>query len=120
MKQKGENFLSMLKFLILGYFISGLLLLLLALFLYKWDLPKPAINAGVIVVYVLSVFGMGFVAGKVKQRRKFLWGLLLGGAYFCILACISFILVKSPCHGGNVITTLCLCLGGGMLGGMLS
>ena len=50
-----------------------------------------------------------------------MWGLLMGIAYFVVLAVVSLAVKKSPDTLGNsFFTTLALCAGGGMLGGMIS
>lgn len=54
----------LLKFLITAYAITTALLLLLALFVYKCYLPDKAVNACIIVIYILSTFLAGFLSGK--------------------------------------------------------
>jgi putative membrane protein (TIGR04086 family) len=73
----------------------------------------------IIAIYVLSTFFAGFIAGRKMQSRKFLWGLMMGVLYFVILAVMSLI-VNGPegSLGNSFFTTLILCCGGGMLGGM--
>ena len=78
-------------------------------------------TAGIIVIYVLSTFVGGFILGKLKRVKKFLWGLIMGVLYFVLLFLISFVVYRSfDGNGTNVMTTLLLCAGGGMLGGMLA
>ena len=72
-------------------------------------------------IYILVTFLAGFLAGKREGARKFLWGLLMGCLYFIILTLVSLIVN----HGmgelsSGFFTTLVLCAGSGMLGGMLS
>ena len=59
--------------------------------------------------------------GKLVGEKKFLWGILLGLLYFLLLLGISLAVnhdLKNP--EMNLVTTLVLCVGGGMLGGMVS
>lgn len=104
-----------------AYLISGAMLLLLALLLYKLHFDNSKITIGVILIYVFSCFIGGFLAGKKIHTQKFLWGLLLGILYFLILAVISGI-SRSGTHiePKEMITTLLICVGSGMAGGMLS
>lgn len=103
------------------FIISGLLLLLLALLLYKMELSESVVKIGIIVIYVLSGVAGGFLMGKIMKEQKFLWGLAAGAIYFILLFLISA-LVK----GGfdmeltKVITTMILCGASGMAGGMIS
>lgn len=103
------------------FIISGLLLLLLALLLYKMELSESVVKIGIIVIYVLSGVAGGFLMGKIMREQKFLWGLAAGAIYFILLFLISA-LVK----GGfdmeltKVITTMILCGASGMAGGMIS
>jgi putative membrane protein (TIGR04086 family) len=55
------------------------------------------------------------------QDRRFLWGLLTGSLYFCVLAALTLIVNHGLQDVGNhFFTTLMICSGAGMLGGMLS
>lgn len=112
---------QMLKALLCAYIVTGIMLLALTLLLYKLGLSEGNVNAGIILTYVLSTFSGGFVAGKLMKVKKFLWGLLAGILYFVLLLLIS-VGVYHSLQGAvaNVLTTLALCAGGGMLGGMVS
>lgn len=84
-------------------------------------LPDNKITIGIIVIYCLSTLISGFIAGKVKKSKKFLWGLLIGCTYFIILAILSFIISKELFSNEDMILpALISSAGGGMLGGMLS
>jgi putative membrane protein (TIGR04086 family) len=110
-----------LKSLICAYVFTGILLLILTLLLYKWNLDEGKVTAGIILIYVISTFIGGFVAGKLAKVRKFAWGLTIGILYFALLLIVSFGIYRSLQGGGaNVLTSFLLCAGGGMLGGMLS
>ena len=118
--QKGTAALSLLKCLLLSYIFTALMLLLLAFLLFKLGLSEEIVSIAIIGIYVASTFLGGFIAGKRLQNRKFIWGLLVGCAYFGVLAAVS-ILVNQPVSelGDSVLTTFILCGAGGMLGGML-
>lgn len=113
--------LSILKILLLMYMITGILLVILAGLLYKLQLSESVVSAGVVIIYVVSGFLGGFVAGKIMKTRKFLWGMVLGGCYFLILVVGSIAFQ----HGigmeiSRVFTTFILCIASGMIGGMAS
>ena len=111
----------MVKAILCAYIVTGIMLLVLTLLLYKMRLSEQNVNARIILTYVISTFSGGFVAGKLMKRRKFLWGLLLGVLYFVLLLVIS-IGVYHSLDGEmvNLLSTFALCAGGGMLGGMVS
>lgn len=113
--------LFLLKTLLFSYILTGILLALLAFLLYKVGLGEKAVTIAIIVIYVAATFFGGFMAGKKLKSRKFLWGLILGAAYFLVLSALSLSVGQEGLQMGNsFLTTLVLCAGGGMLGGMLS
>ena len=108
-------------FLLLSFLITIGGLLLLALLLYKIPLSESAVNIGIIVIYILSTFLTAFICGRKMQKKKFLWGFILGSAYFLVLLAISFLTNQSnPIIGTNVLTSFMICAGAGTLGGMLA
>lgn len=108
-----------LVFLLLSYVLTGIMLLVLTFLLYRFQLSGKAVSAGVIVIYIASTFLGGFLAGKKAKTRKFIFGLMMGIGYFAVLAVLTFL---TGCGGSGTgfLTSLMLCAGGGMLGGMLS
>ena len=112
---------DILKALLCAYVMTGILLLILTVLLYKAGLSEENINAGIILTYVISTFSGGFVIGKLAGVKKFLWGLLLGIMYFVLLLLISLGIYHSlQSDMMNLVTTFLFCAGGGMLGGMVS
>lgn len=108
-------------FLLLSYLLTLGGLLLLALLLYKIPLSESAVNIGIIVIYILSTFLTAFICGKKMQKKKFLWGFLLGASYFLVLLVISLLTNQSNVIlGTNVLTSFMICAGAGTLGGMLA
>ena len=123
--EKKNPAMVMAKSLMLMYVISGVLLLLLALFLYNLELSEATVRIGIIVIYILSGFTGGIWIGKQMQDRKYLWGLLNGGIYFVLLFLVSVIVRWGMGEAVEielvrVLTTLLLCAVSGMAGGMLS
>lgn len=120
-REGGAKGVWLLKALLCAYVVTGILLLLLTLLLYKFNLDEGKVTGGIVVVYVMSTFVGGLVAGKLFKVRKFIWGLTMGILYFALLMLISLGVYRSmQGSGANVLTTFLLCAGGGMLGGMVS
>nr|MBQ8253234.1 TIGR04086 family membrane protein [Lachnospiraceae bacterium] len=112
---------TFLKLLLASFVISVALLFLLAFFLYKFRLSDDIVTAAIIIIYVISNFLAGFMAGKVAKQQKYLWGLGIGTAYFIVLCLVSFLVRQSFAGlGQDFLMTMFLCLGSGMLGGMVS
>lgn len=119
--ERGTQVFQIMKALLASYIVTGILLFVVTFFLYKFEWDEQMVTAGIIVIYVVSTFVGGFILGKIKKARKFLWGLVMGVLYFALLFLISFGVYRSfDGNGTNVITTFLLCAGGGMLGGMLA
>lgn len=108
-------------FLLLAYVITTVGLMILAYLLFKFPLGESAVSVGIIIIYILSTFLSSFICGKKCKNRKFLWGLCIGSAYFIILLLLSLLMNESVVSlGTNVMTSLLICAGSGMLGGMLA
>lgn len=120
-KKYMPQILFTLKCLLFSYILTGGFLLLLAFLLYKLHLSEKVVNVFLILIYVATSFFAGFITGKKKRTRKFFWGALMGGLYFAVLFVISAVINRSfPQLSPEFTTTMLLCVGGGMLGGMLS
>lgn len=120
-KNHVERSLFLLKCLSFAYILTAALLALLALLVYRFALSEKLVSVVIIAIYVGTTFFGGWMAGKRLQKRKFLWGLLVGCLYFFVLAALSLIVNHSfQDVAVNFLTVLALCAGGGMLGGMFS
>lgn len=124
MRKKEQNevwIMWMVKALLAAYVVTGILLIILALALYKFELNEGAVTAGVTAVYLISTFTGGLVVGKLAKVRRFLWGIVLGILYFALLLLVTVGIYRTF-HGSNteILVTFALCAGGGMAGGMIS
>lgn len=120
-EKKESKGIWLLKALLAGYVVTGILLMILALLLDKIDLDEQKVTVGIVATYVISTFVGGFIMGKLVEEQKFIWGLVLGVIYFLLLFAVSFAVNHQlQSNGTNLVTTLLLCAGGGMLGGMVS
>lgn len=118
---KKEVVVCMTVYLLIALCIAALGVSIIALLLYKLQLPLQVVTVAVIVLYILATGVAGFLAGKKMQVHRFMWGLMMGCAFYLILLIASYVY-----HGAgtvasqSLLTTFLLCAGGGMLGGMLS
>lgn len=112
---------AVLRSLLFAYAVTGVLLLFLAFLLFQFDLGEKALAAGVVSIYVAACLLGGFMAGKIMRKDKYLWGVLVGVAYYFLLLSVSFAVQgKWDMSLQHALTTFFMCLGGGALGGMLS
>lgn len=117
----GKKLGILVKGLIFSYAVTGILLAILAFLVFKFELAESVTDMAIIAIYVIVTFLGAFIIGKRIKEQKFLWGLLLGMLYILIITVVAVIIG----HAFNVtstanITTAALCIGGGLLGGMLS
>lgn len=119
--KRSVNPVFFMKVFVFSYVLTAVLLLLLALLLYKCRISETIVNIGIIVIYIAVCFLAGLITGKKMKCRKYLWGALTGAVYFGILAVLSLLLHKGTGQlSGSFWSTLFLCTASGMLGGMLS
>ena len=117
----GLPVLFLLKCLLFSYILTGGLLMLLALMVYRFGLSEKTVSAVIVFIYIGATFFAGFVTGKKQKTRKFMWGLLMGVLYFMVLVILSLVVNHSfKDVASNFFSVLALCAGSGMLGGMLS
>lgn len=117
---KTGTILQVIKGVVLAYVVSAVILLALAFFMFQWDVSEGFVRGGIIFAYVLSCFISGMVVSKYHSGRKYLWGLLMGAAYYVILLITSMICNRAVFMSiPGILPALFLCLFGGMLGGML-
>lgn len=115
-----ERIVALLKCLMAAYLITGVLLLAVAGLLYKFSLSENVVDISIIVIYCISSLLAGLFFSKGAPSHRFIWGMAAGAAYFVIICAVSavaepgFVPLSNSC-----ITTLLICLGSGMLGGML-
>ncbi|RDU24007.1 TIGR04086 family membrane protein [Anaerosacchariphilus polymeriproducens] len=120
--EKNKSRLSMVfKALFLAYIVTGILLIVLTALLFKMELREGQVTVGIMAIYIFAGFVAGFAMGKSSKSQKFLWGLMLGGAYFGILVAASYC-INRGLDGDlkEIVTTFVMCVGSGMLGGMVS
>lgn len=112
---------DMLRILFLMYFVTMALLLLLAFLLYKTDLSETVFKIWLMAVYIISGFLGGFLIGKRRKNKKFLWGFFMGAVYYLLLIAVSLLLHKGiDSDVMHLLTTAVFCLASATVGGMVS
>ena len=117
----GRSAATMLLGLILSCIVTTVILLILAFVMLKLQPENGMIEIGILVTYAVSCFLGGWYCGRRMEKRKFLWGMLLGVLYFLLLFLISGMGDRAIQSGiAQGLGALALCAGGGMFGGMLA
>ncbi|MCM1123034.1 MAG: TIGR04086 family membrane protein [Eubacterium sp.] len=116
-----EKAVFVTKCMLAAYILTAGLLLLLAFMLYRFGLSEKVVSICIIGIYIVVTFAAGLLAGKRAGRKKYLWGLAMGVAYYAILVIVSLVVNRGLQDvAGNMVTVFFLCAGSGMLGGMIS
>ena len=119
--QKNIKVIWWIKSLLASYIDTGILLLVLTFFMYKFELNEKIVSAAIVGIYVVSTLIGGMIIGKLTKSKRYLWGMVLGIIYFVLLLLITLGVYRTL-NGDSVsiVTSLILCAGGGMTGGMIS
>ena len=124
-EMSGKNKLDYVKdifvSLVGGYGLTFLGIVILALLLLMFQISEDMVDVGIILIYILACLGTGIIMGKRTKLKKFFWGMIGGGMYFCVLLIMSMLLHNSlGGEGRDLLTVLFICVGSGTLGGMIS
>ncbi len=115
-----ERVISLLKGVLIAYIITVVMLFFMAFLLYQFNLSETVVDIGILVCYVVSSLMAGLCYAINAKSRKFAWGMLAGFVYYAVLLGISIgIEPEFQLLSTSSITTLLICTGSGMLGGML-
>ena len=119
--QKNIKVIWWIKSLLASYIVTGRSLLVLTFFMYKFELNEKIVSAAIVGIYVVSTLIGGMIIGKLTKSKRYLWGMVLGIIYFVLLLLITLGVYRTL-NGDSVsiVTSLILCAGGGMTGGMIS
>ena len=114
--QKNIKVIWWIKSLLASYIVTGISLLVLTFFMYE-----KIVSAAIVGIYVVSTLIGGMIIGKLTKSKRYLWGMVLGIIYFVLLLLITLGVYRTL-NGDSVsiVTSLILCAGGGMTGGMIS
>ncbi len=111
--------MSLLKSVIIGYIVTTVFIFLFAYFVYKYELSDQYINIAVIVMMIIATFITGFSSAKWLKNNRWMYGAISGIIYFVILIVVALLFNKDNAIASEVVTVFLICLGGGMLGGMI-
>ena len=103
---------KLLQALLCSYLLSAILLLATAFFLYRFRLKESQIRLAVAVIYVLSGALAGFFFARTTGKRRFFCGLAAGLSSFLG----EGFTVSMP----HLLTTMGMCIGGGIFGAVIS
>ena len=119
--QKNIKVIWWIKSLLASYIVTGILLLVFTFFMYKFELNEKIVSAAIVGIYVVSTLIGGMIIGKLTKSKRYLWGMVLGIIYFVLFLLITLGVYRNL-NGDSVsiVTSLILCAGGGMTGGMIS
>ena len=119
--QKNIKVIWWIKEIVASYIVTGISLLVLTFFMYKFELNEKIVSAAIVGIYVVSTLIGGMIIGKLTKSKRYLWGMVLGIVYFVLLLLITLGVYRTL-NGDSVsiVTSLILCAGGGMTGGMIS
>ena len=109
------------KSLIISYIVTFILLLIFAMIMYYGNVSETVVGIFVIITYFISSLLGGLSIGKGVEKRRFLWGMILGLLYFGIIMMITLVgrADNEQIDSSKITGFITSCIGG-MLGGMIS
>lgn len=109
------------KSLIISYIVTFILLLIFAMIMYYGNVSEKVVGIFVIITYFISSLLGGLSIGKGVEKRRFLWGMILGLLYFGIIMMITLVgrADNEQIDSSKITGFITSCIGG-MLGGMIS
>lgn len=112
--------LLFLRTLLVDIVISAVMALIIAFVMLQSGMKDETVKIYAVVIYAVSAFVGGVVAGKEMRVKKYIWGMISGLIYFGLIFIISAIISKKTGMDGNVVKCLVASVFGGGLGGMIS
>lgn len=107
-----------MKTVVFGYIVTVVMLSILALLMYKFDLSNNIVNLGVIVIMVLSTFITGYLTSRTIKSRRGVYGAISGLTYFVVLLVLSILIKDTNILSEQTATIFIMCFGSGTLGGI--
>ena len=110
-----------IKAMVCSYVLSAAALFVLAFLLYQLDIREEHLRVCMLVIYVIACLFGGVYIGRKVKKRQFLWGLLVGLLYYSIhIAGVIAVEGISPERIVPWTALALLCMGSGMMGGLLA
>lgn len=117
----GHKSIVVLKAMAAAYFVTVILLLIVAFAMYKLHLADSHVAVIINFVYVLATFTGGFICAKAMNSKRIVWGIISAAGYFVILYLISLAVGGEELKGMIEVSQMAgFCLIGGIIGGILS
>lgn len=114
---KGKMFLCSIFVAIVS---SAIMIMIAAVLLDKMNLSEKGMRLSIYVIYIFSSLAAGFITGKWKREKKFMWGALTGMIWMVIILVASIISNGTILEMKELFPAVVCMVGGGMLGGMLA
>lgn len=115
-----DKIISICKVLLMEFIVSVVLLLVIALIVYKTGMGQSTVRILIVAVYALATFLGGMIIGKAQKSRRLVWGAAAGGLYILVLLLISMLIKSDMAAGGNVLAAVIGSVAGGCIGGICS
>lgn len=116
-----NRIIKMVQTIVIAYFMSAILLVVLALAAYKMGMGEKIVSIGIYAVYVISTCAAGMIIGAKMRSARAIWGIAAGAVYYMIIFIVSLILNKGIAQNvSEILTALVLCILGGFIGGFFS
>ncbi|MGN0513597.1 MAG: TIGR04086 family membrane protein [Lachnospiraceae bacterium] len=112
--------LSILKVLLFEYVLSIVLLLLVALIMYKTGMSNATAKILILLVYFITTFIGGMVMAKAQNQKRLIWGGVSGLIYLAVLVIVAMIIKSELACVNNIVTASICCMAGGAIGGIVS
>ena len=68
--QKNIKVIWWIKSLLASYIVTGILLLVLTFFMYKFELNEKIVSAAIVGIYVVSTLIGGMIIGKLTKSKR--------------------------------------------------
>ena len=114
-----NNFFMGIKYSVLSFIISIILMLIFALVLVYTDVSESSINPVIIVISCISVIISSFILSRTIKSKGIICGAIMGGSYFILLYLLSGIISMNFSLSMYSIIMMASCIGTGMFGGIL-
>ena len=120
MGNRMNRVLSILKVLLFEYVLSIVLLLLVALIMYKTGMSNATAKILILLVYFLTTFTGGMFMAKAQNQKRLIWGGASGLIYLAVLVIVAMIIKSELACVNNIVTASICCMAGGTIGGIVS
>lgn len=119
MTEKKNNILRIIKWILIAYLITIVLILLYAVLLTYTNLPESTMPLIVLLISMLSILISSSLSVKKIKEKGLINGAIIGSSYTIILYILSSIFLTGFQLNSYSIITILLCAGIGCIGGII-